>query len=76
MLTGLQATIYLAAVQGDPQATERAVRQLVAFSLGVTGSTAAGSSIASGNMQDAYSMQDLDAMQRMSGCIFEPTAQP
>jgi hypothetical protein len=76
VLADLQATIYLAAVQGDPQATERSVRQLVAFSQGVTGSTAAGSSIASGNMQDAYSTQDLAAMQRMSGCTFEPTTQP
>jgi hypothetical protein len=27
-------------------------------------------------MQDAYSTQDLAAMQRMSGCTFEPTTQP
>ncbi len=76
VLTSLQGTIYLTAVQGDPQRTERAVRQLVADALGVTGSTAPGSSIASGYLQDAYSAQDMAAMERMSGCTFEPTVQP
>ena len=76
VLTDLQATIFLAAVRGNPQATERATRQLVAFSQGVGSSTASGSSIASGNTADAYSTQDIAAMQRMSGCTFQPTTQP
>jgi hypothetical protein len=76
VLSNLQATIYLAAVRGDPQATERATRQLVAFSQGVAGSTSPGSSIAQGNTEDAYSRQDVAAMQRMSGCTFQATTQP
>ena len=62
-----------AAVQGDPQATERSVRQLIAFSQGIGASTppvrASRAAIA-----DAYSSKDLAAMQRMSGCTFEPTS--
>jgi len=74
VLSGLDATIYLATVQGDPQATERSVRQLIAFSQGVGASTAPDSSITTGNTADAYSSRDLAAMQRMSGCAFEPTS--
>jgi hypothetical protein len=76
VLSDLQATIYLSAVRGDPQATERATRQLVAFSQGVAGSTSPGSSIAQGNTKDAYSRRDVVAMQLMSGCTFQPTTQP
>jgi Domain of unknown function (DUF4190) len=76
VLSNLQATIYLSAVRGDPQATERATRQLVALSQGVAGSTSPGSSIAQGNMVDNYSTQDVAAMQRMSGCAFQPTTEP
>ena len=49
VLTYLQATLYLHAVGNDPQSTERAVRQLIAFSQGVDDSTAPGSSISFGN---------------------------
>jgi Domain of unknown function (DUF4190) len=75
-ITDLQATLYLNAVKGDPQATLRSVRQLVAYSQGVTGSTLSDSSIAEGNEQDGYSRRDLAAMQKMSGCTFEPTTAP
>jgi hypothetical protein len=75
VLTDLQATIYLAALRGNPQGTERSIRQLVAFSQGVAGSTSPGSSIAQGNTEKAYSSQDVAAMQRMSGCAFEPTTE-
>ena len=37
------------------------------------GSTSPGSSIAQGNTEKADSSQDVAAMQRMSGCAFEPT---
>jgi len=76
VLTDLQATLFLSAVQGDPHATERAIRQLVTYGQGIGGSTSPGSSIAQGNSADAYSTRDIAAMQRMSGCAFQPTAQP
>jgi hypothetical protein len=76
VLTDLQATLYLAAVRGDAQATERATRQLVAFSQGVDESTSPGSSITTGNSEESYSRQDVAAMQRMSGCTFQPTTHP
>jgi hypothetical protein len=74
-LTDLQATLYLTAVTGNPQDTERATRQLVAFSQGVAESTSPGSSITTGNAQAAFSSRDVAAMERMSGCTFEPTSQ-
>lgn len=76
VLTDLQATIYLAAVRGDAQATERATRQLVAFSQGVAGSSSPDSSISTGNTEEAYSRQDLAAMRQMSGCALQPTTHP
>lgn len=76
VLTDLQATIYLRAVQGDPEETERATRELVAFSQGVADSTSPGSSIATGNTEEGYSRRDVAAMQRMSGCTFQPTTHP
>jgi hypothetical protein len=76
VLTDFQATLYLTAVRGDGRATERATRQLIAYSQGVAGSTSPGSSISMGNAQQAYSRQDLVAMRRMSGCTFQPTTHP
>ena len=74
VLTDLSATLFLHAVAGDPQSTKRAVRELIAFSLGVAGSNAARSTISSGNTEAAFSRDDINAMQRMSGCSFRPTA--
>lgn len=76
VLTDLQATLYLVSVRGNPLATERSVRQLIAFSQGVNATTAPGSAIAPGNTEHAFSTQDIAAMQRMSGCTFQPTTQP
>lgn len=73
ILTDLQATLYLKAVRGDPQATQRSIRQLVAFSQGVADSSAPGSSIPSGNVEERYSRQDVTAMEQMSGCTYQPT---
>lgn len=72
-LTGVSGTLYLSAVQGNAQATEKSVRQLVAMTQGVGNSTAPQSAITWGNKQTAYSARDIAAMQKMSGCLFEPT---
>jgi hypothetical protein len=76
VLTDLQATLYLRAVRGDPQATQRSARQLVAFSQGVADATAPGSTITTGNAEEGYSRRDVAAMERMSGCTFLPTTDP
>jgi hypothetical protein len=76
VLTYLQATLYLQGVGNDPQMTKRMIRELIAFSQGINGSTAAGSSIAFGNHETAFSKGDINAMQRMSGCTLEPTTSP
>jgi len=76
VLTDVNATLFLHAVARDPQSTKRVVRQLIAFSLGVAGSTAPGSTISSGNTETAFSRGDINAMQRISGCTFQPTATP
>jgi Domain of unknown function (DUF4190) len=74
VLTDVSATLFIHAVVGHPQSTKRAVRELVAFSLGVAGSSAPGSTISSGNTETGFSRGDINAMQRMSGCTFRPTA--
>jgi hypothetical protein len=73
ILTDLTATLFLHSVAGDPQSTKRAVRELIAFSLGVAGSSTTGSTISSGNTATGFSSSDINAMRRMSGCTFEPT---
>ena len=75
VLTDLQATLFLTAVRGDPQETQRVTRELIAFSQGVADSTAPGSSITTGNTEEGFSHRDVDAMQRMSGCTFQPTTE-
>jgi hypothetical protein len=72
-LTDVSGTLYLSAVQGNAQATGKSVRELVAMTQGVGNSTAPQSSITPGNEQTAYSARDIAAMQKMSGCLFEPT---
>jgi hypothetical protein len=76
VLTDLTATLFVHAVAGDPQSTERAVRELIALSVGVAGSSTTDSTIASGNTATRFSNRDINAMKRMSGCTFEPTTTP
>jgi hypothetical protein len=75
-LTYLTSSLFIRSVTGNPESTERAVRELIAFSVGVAGSSAAGSTISSGNTATAFSRGDLNAMRLMSGCRFEATATP
>jgi len=76
VLTDANATLFLHAVAGDPQSTKRAVRELIAFSMGVAGSSMTGSTISSGNSATRFSSSDINAMQRMSGCTLQPTKTP
>src|ERR1700733_12097238 len=61
VLTDLTGTLFLHAVAGDPQSTKRAVRELIAFSQGVAGSSATGSAISSGNTATEFSRGDVNA---------------
>ncbi len=67
-ITGLTATLYLKAIDGNPEVTRRSARQLVAFAEGVGGSTARGSGIALHSRVDAFSPRDIAAMRLMGGC--------
>jgi hypothetical protein len=72
IVTYLQVELYLKTLTG-PAVVRRAARQLVAFSQGVGGSSAAGSGIADGSIVDSFSSKDLSAMELMSGCRSRPT---
>jgi hypothetical protein len=73
-LVRLQGVLHLPALDGDGLATRRAVRQLVAFSQGVSSSSVDGSGIKRGSTVDAFSARDVDAMKLMSGCGDAPAS--
>jgi hypothetical protein len=73
ILTSLNGTLYLKNLGGSPAAVRLAIRQLIAFSQGIGSSSTPGSGIARGSTVDAFSPDDIAAMQIMSGCHFEPT---
>lgn len=70
-LTDLQATLYLRQLEGHPDRIRVAIRQLIAFSQGVGGSSASGSGISRGTNVDSFSPADLHAMDLMSGCDYQ-----
>lgn len=70
-LTDLQATLYLNQLEGHPARLRIAIRQLIAFSQGVGGSSVAGSGISRGTTVDSFSPSDLHAMSLMSGCDYQ-----
>jgi uncharacterized protein DUF4190 len=67
IVTYLQAVLYLK-VLTDPAVVRRSVRQLIAFSQGVAGSSVAQSGIVDGSSADGFTDQDYGAMRLMSGC--------
>jgi hypothetical protein len=77
-LTDLQATLYLSQLEGHPDRLRIAIRQFIAFSQGVGGSSAADSGISRGTTRDSFSPADLHAMGLMSGCDYQsgPPAPP
>ncbi len=72
VITSLQGVLYFRNLGNSAFADRHATRQLIAFSQGIGSSTAPGSGIARGTTVDRFSPDDLAAMQRMSGCRFEP----
>jgi len=72
VLTYLQGTLYLKNIAGSAAVDRLATRQLIAFTQGVSASTSPGSGISAGSKVDTFSPADIAAMQRMSGCHFQP----
>jgi hypothetical protein len=72
VITYLQGTLYLKNIAGSAAVERLATRQLIAFTQGIGASTAPGSGIADGSTVDRFSPGDVAAMQRMSGCRFQP----
>ena len=72
VITYLQGTLYLKNIAGNAVVERLATRQLIAFTQGIGASTASGSGIANGSTVDNFSSADIAAMQRMSGCRFQP----
>ena len=77
-LTDLQATLYLTQLEGHPDRLRIAIRQFIAFTQGVGGSTARDSGISRGTSVDKFRSADLRAMELMSGCDYQtaPSAPP
>jgi hypothetical protein len=67
IVTYLQAELYLK-VLTSPAIVRRSVRQLIAFSQGVAGSSDAESGIVDGSTTDGFTDRDYVAMMVMSGC--------
>lgn len=73
ILTQAQGSLYLSVIAGQPLVARRAARQLIALTQGIVASVAPGSGIADGTDVDRFSTADINAMQTMSGCHFQPT---
>jgi hypothetical protein len=67
-LTSAQGTLFLQAIDGNPQVVRRSIRQLIALTEGILSTTQPGSAIADGNSTDHFTAADIAAMQQMSGC--------
>lgn len=67
-LTDFEATLWLSQVDGRAHRLQTAVRQLIAYSQGVGGSSLRTSGIAEGTSNNDFSPADLHAIAVMSGC--------
>jgi hypothetical protein len=76
ILTETQASLYMKEVVGQAFSTRRSMRQLIAFTQGISESVVSGSGLAEGTGTDGFRTRDIAAMQVMSGCHFEPTTGP
>jgi len=52
------------------------MRQLIAFTQGISEPVVSGSGFAEGTGTDGFRTRDIAALQVMSGCHFEPTTGP
>ncbi|MGH2874203.1 MAG: hypothetical protein ACRDL5_17285 [Solirubrobacteraceae bacterium] len=68
-LTFVQGVLWLKALDGHPQLVRHAIRQLIAMTQGVSGSTRSDSSIPDRSSIDRFTRADIAAMRSMSGCV-------
>ena len=73
-LTSAQGTLQMAVLAGDVVGQRRAVRDLIALTLGVAASTQSDSDLRNGATRDSFSPADIAAMKHMSGCGDAPAA--
>ncbi|HEY5050230.1 MAG TPA: hypothetical protein VII50_04970 [Acidothermaceae bacterium] len=67
-LVGPQGTLQMGTVAGDAVGQRRAVREIIALTQGVAGSSRSDSGLGSGSTLDSFSPQDIATMKKMSGC--------
>jgi hypothetical protein len=67
-LTQVQGMLWMRTLAGDAQAVRRSVRQLIAVTQGILRTSRQDSGIAQATSVDRFSVPDLAAMRRMSGC--------
>lgn len=67
-LTGVTGTLQLRALNGQPDAIQRAIRQLIAWTQGIGRTGNAVSGIANAATPDRFTAADVAAMLKMSGC--------
>jgi hypothetical protein len=67
-VTYAQGELWMRAIAGSPQLVRRSIRQLVALTQGIIGTSSAGSGIARNTTVDSFSASDVRAMRLMSGC--------
>jgi hypothetical protein len=68
-MTDAQGELQLATIGGDPVAERHAVRDIIALTQGVAGSSSSASGLSNGpTAPDNFSAADIAAMKHMSGC--------
>ncbi|HZV25840.1 MAG TPA: hypothetical protein VFG00_06090 [Acidothermaceae bacterium] len=72
-MVGPQGTLQMETLAGDVVGQRRAVREIIALTQGVAGSTRSDTGLGSASTRDSFSPTDIAAMKNMSGCGNAPT---
>jgi len=73
-MTTAQGVLQMETLAGDDAGQRRAVREIVALTEGVAGSTRSDTGLGSASTRDSFSPSDIAAMKKMSGCGNAPAA--
>jgi hypothetical protein len=73
-LVGPQGTLQMETLAGDAVGQRHALRDIVALTQGISGSSLSDSGLGSGSTRDSFSPKDIAAMKKMSGCGEAPAA--
>jgi hypothetical protein len=73
-MVGPQGTLQMESLAGDVVGQRRAVREVVALTQGVAGSSRSDTGFGSASTQDSFSTADIAAMKKMSGCGAAPAS--